>query len=126
MKRFIWLVAFVTVFAAPHAFADREVVREESGIVVEEESTPGRTLPILTGTTTMSAPPEQDRRVDRCHSHLCRLDAQLRRGSGCEGERTARSSDTIASHHPGRFRIETSYCAPFAMTNPTARFGFSS
>jgi len=59
MKRFIWLIAFVTVFAAPHAFADREVVREESGIVVEEESTPGRTLPILTGTTTMSAPPEQ-------------------------------------------------------------------
>jgi hypothetical protein len=59
MKRCIWLIAFVTVFAAPHAFADREVVREESGIVVEEESTPGRTLPILTGTTTMSAPPEQ-------------------------------------------------------------------
>ena len=35
MKRFIWLVAFVTVFAAPQAFADREVVREENGIVVE-------------------------------------------------------------------------------------------
>ncbi|MBC8340848.1 MAG: hypothetical protein H8E63_04225, partial [Proteobacteria bacterium] len=59
MKRFIWLVAFVSVFAAPQAFADREVVREENGIVVEEEAKPGQALPILTGTTTMSAPAEQ-------------------------------------------------------------------
>lgn len=59
MQRFIWLVAFVMVIAAPQVFADREVVRNESGIVVEEESKPGRMLPILTGTTTMSAPPEQ-------------------------------------------------------------------
>ena len=41
------------------ALAERSVVREENGITVEEEGASERTLPILTGTTTMKAPPEQ-------------------------------------------------------------------
>ena len=48
----------ILVYAAP-AFSERRVVREENGITVEEESAPGRMLPILTGTTTMAAEVER-------------------------------------------------------------------
>jgi hypothetical protein len=41
------------------AYAERRVVRVEDGITVEEEVEPGRALPILTGTTTMSASVER-------------------------------------------------------------------
>jgi hypothetical protein len=56
--------AFVPVMVlvlslADAAFAERSVVQEKDGITVEEEETPGRALPIFTGTTTMAAPPEQ-------------------------------------------------------------------
>lgn len=44
--------------AAP-AFAERQVLRVEDGITVEEESSAGRTLPILFGTMTMKATPDQ-------------------------------------------------------------------
>jgi hypothetical protein len=46
------------LFALP-ALADRSVVLVEDGITVEKESKPGRTLPILFGTTTMKARPEE-------------------------------------------------------------------
>ena len=52
------VTVLVLSLSAP-AFAERSVVREENGITVEEEGAPGRALPILTGTTTMAAPPEQ-------------------------------------------------------------------
>lgn len=47
----------VTLFTP--ASAERRVVRVEDGITVEEEVEPGRALPILTGTTTMSASVER-------------------------------------------------------------------
>jgi hypothetical protein len=50
---------FASLAIVAPAFADRTVVRVEDGITVEEESAPGRTLPILFGTTTMPATPEQ-------------------------------------------------------------------
>lgn len=52
------VTVLVLSLAAP-AYAGRTVVREEDGITVEEDASPGRTLPILTGTTTMAASPEQ-------------------------------------------------------------------
>ena len=57
-RRFALVAILVLGLAAP-AFAERSVVREENGITVEEEAEPGRTLPILTGTTTMAAAPAQ-------------------------------------------------------------------
>ncbi len=71
-------------FAAP-AFAERSVVREENGIKVEAEDAPGRVLPILTGTTTMAASPEQIAAWLRAtHTHVdwmhnCKEARQLRR-----------------------------------------------
>jgi hypothetical protein len=59
LNRSFVLVTLLAVSLAAPAFAEREVVREENGILVEQEGAPGRTLPILTGTTTMAAPPEQ-------------------------------------------------------------------
>lgn len=53
------VVAFAASVVAGPVAADRQVVRVESGITVEEEAAPGRTLPILTGTTTMTAPAAQ-------------------------------------------------------------------
>jgi len=50
-------VLIVTVITP--AYAERRVVRVEDGITVEEEVDAGRTLPILTGTTTMNASVEQ-------------------------------------------------------------------
>jgi len=47
------------LLAAAPAAAERVVVSTEDGITVEQEDAPGRTLPVLTGTTTMAAPPEQ-------------------------------------------------------------------
>lgn len=41
------------------AVAERNVVRVEDGITVEEETEAGRALPILIGTTTMNATPAQ-------------------------------------------------------------------
>ena len=52
------ITALLLGFAGP-ALAERSVVKEENGITVEEEPAPGRTLPVLTGTTTMAAPPKQ-------------------------------------------------------------------
>lgn len=51
-------VALILGFVSP-ALAEREVVRVEDGITVEEESMDGRVLPILTGTVTMKASTEQ-------------------------------------------------------------------
>jgi hypothetical protein len=48
------LTALLIALAAP-AYAERKVVRVEDGITVEEETAPGRALPILFGTTTMKA-----------------------------------------------------------------------
>lgn len=59
MLRVLVFSALLSALIAPAAFADREVVREEDGITVEEDAVPGRTIPILTGTTTMNAPAEQ-------------------------------------------------------------------
>lgn len=50
------LVLFATVGPA---FAERSVLQEEDGITVEEQPEPGRTLPVLFGTTSISAPPER-------------------------------------------------------------------
>ncbi len=58
IRALVPVTVLVFSLAAP-AFAERSVVREENGITVEEEGAPGRALPILTGTTTMAAPPEQ-------------------------------------------------------------------
>ena len=58
IRAFIPVTILVLSLASP-TFAERSVVREENGITVEEEGAPGRALPILTGTTTMAAPPEQ-------------------------------------------------------------------
>jgi len=52
-------LAFALGFLPSPALADRTVVLVEDGITVEEESAPGRTLPILFGTTTMKARPEE-------------------------------------------------------------------
>ncbi len=41
------------------ASAERRVLQEEEGIRVEEQPGPGRTLPVLFGTTTMAATPKQ-------------------------------------------------------------------
>lgn len=59
MNRVLVFAAAIAAFTALPAAAEREVVREEDGITVEEEAAPGRTLPVLTGTTTMTAPPAQ-------------------------------------------------------------------
>ncbi len=50
---------FLAITNANPARADRQVVRVEDGITVEEEMLPGRVLPILTGTTTMAATPSR-------------------------------------------------------------------
>jgi hypothetical protein len=52
-------LAFVLGFVASPALANRTLVLVEDGITVEEESAPGRTLPILFGTVTMKARPEE-------------------------------------------------------------------
>ena len=58
-----WLLVsgllFLAITLANPVRADRQVVRVEEGITVEEEMSPGRVLPILTGTTTMAATPER-------------------------------------------------------------------
>ncbi len=55
------LAPFVLVVfgLATPALGERSMLREENGITVEQEAEPGRTLPILIGTTTMAAAPEQ-------------------------------------------------------------------
>ena len=50
--------ALVVILITP-AYAERRVLLVEDGITVEEEIEVGRALPILTGTTTMSASPER-------------------------------------------------------------------
>jgi len=50
---------FALLVTATQALADPSVVLVKDGITVEEEGADGRSLPILTGTTTMAAPPEQ-------------------------------------------------------------------
>jgi hypothetical protein len=55
-------VASLIVFwvgIASSVLAERNVVREENGITVEEESVEGRTLPIMIGTAMMDASAEQ-------------------------------------------------------------------
>ena len=52
------LLALALMVSAP-ALADRQVVRVEDGITVEEEALPGRVLPILTGTATMAVSPDR-------------------------------------------------------------------
>lgn len=47
------------LLAAGTAFAERSVVRVEDGITVEEETAPGRELPIMIGKVTMKATAEQ-------------------------------------------------------------------
>jgi len=58
IRAFVPVTVLVLSLAAP-VFAERSVVLEENGITVEEEETPGRALPIFTGTTIMAAPPKQ-------------------------------------------------------------------
>jgi len=57
-RTLIFSTALVVTLITP-AYAERRVVRVEDGITVEEEVEPGRALPILTGTTTMSASVER-------------------------------------------------------------------
>ncbi len=57
-RTLILSTALVVTLITP-ASAERRVVRVEDGITVEEEVEPGRALPILTGTTTMSASVER-------------------------------------------------------------------
>ena len=57
-RTLILSTALVVTLITP-AYAERRVVRVEDGITVEEEVDPGRALPILTGTTTMSASVER-------------------------------------------------------------------
>jgi hypothetical protein len=59
-RRFVGstLFACAIVFASP-AFAERSVVRVEDGITVEQEAEPGRSLPVMIGTTTMAVAPDQ-------------------------------------------------------------------
>ena len=84
IRAFVPAAALVFSLAAP-AFADLNVVREENGITVEADSAPGRALPILTGTTTMAASPEQIVAwVRATHTHVdwmhnCKEARQLRR-----------------------------------------------
>jgi hypothetical protein len=52
-------IALVTLVLSGYAAAERSVVRVEEGITVEEESEPGRALPILIGSTTMKASPPE-------------------------------------------------------------------
>jgi hypothetical protein len=59
MIRALVPVAFLLAPLAAPAFAERSVVREEDGITIEEEGAPDRVLPILTGTTTIAAPPKR-------------------------------------------------------------------
>jgi hypothetical protein len=58
IRAFVPVTVLVLSLTSP-AFAERSMVREENGITVEAEGAPGRALPILTGTTTMAAAPEQ-------------------------------------------------------------------
>lgn len=59
MIRALVLAAVLALSPAAPASAEPSVVREENGITVEEDGAPGRTLPVLTGTTIMAVPPEQ-------------------------------------------------------------------
>ena len=53
------LVLVALFSAVGPALAEREVLEKKDGITVEEQPEPGRTLPILFGTTTIAAPPER-------------------------------------------------------------------
>jgi hypothetical protein len=57
-SRLLSITVLAVALAGP-ALADRNVVRVEDGITVEEETAPGRALPIMIGKTTMYATPEE-------------------------------------------------------------------
>ena len=52
-------IAALALTLVTPAIAERNVVRVEDGITVEEETEVGRALPILIGTTTMNTTPAQ-------------------------------------------------------------------
>ncbi|MBC8187012.1 MAG: hypothetical protein H8E78_02225 [Proteobacteria bacterium] len=60
-REYLTVVSLIVFWVgiASSALAERNVVREENGITVEEESVEGRALPILIGTATMDASAEQ-------------------------------------------------------------------
>lgn len=59
LSAFLISFGILSVTLITPAHAERRVVRVEDGITVEEEVDANRTLPILIGTTTMDASPEQ-------------------------------------------------------------------
>lgn len=59
MSRIIIFATVLVVSLSTLAFAERSLVLEENGITVEEEGAADRVLPILTGTTTMAATPDE-------------------------------------------------------------------
>jgi len=60
-REFLTVVSLIVFWVgiASSALAERNVVREENGITVEQESVEGRSLPIMIGTMTMDASAEQ-------------------------------------------------------------------
>jgi hypothetical protein len=57
--RRISLTLLVALLLAGPALAERTLIQTNDGITVEEQPEPGRTLPVLFGTTTMSATPQE-------------------------------------------------------------------
>jgi len=59
LRQLVVLSSVTTLLFSSPASAERKRVRVDDGITVEEQSVEGRTLPILFGTTTMAASPQQ-------------------------------------------------------------------